>query len=146
MNSHQIHIFISHAWKYSQHYEKLAEWIFDGNWNVGGVPLDFRDYSVPKDNPIHNAPSKLELRDAIFNQIARSHIVLIPTGMYANYSDWIKKELEGAELYEKPILAVNLNGQKRMSGAVADKASSQVGWRKESVVNEVWKLYKTSCR
>lgn len=146
MSSHQIHIFISHAWKYSQHYDTLAEWIFEDTWNVEGVPLDFRDYSVPKDNPIHNAPTKRELTDAIFRQIANSHIVVIPTGMYASYSDWIQKELDGAQQYSKPILAVNLRGQQRMSGVVADKASSQVGWTRKSVVDEIWKLYDTSYR
>ena len=53
MSTHQIHVFISHAWSYSNHYETLASWIFEKDWSVGQASLDFRDFSVPKDDPIH---------------------------------------------------------------------------------------------
>jgi hypothetical protein len=53
------------------------------------------------------------LQDAIFNQIARSHVIVIPSGMYANYSKWIQKEIAGAKNYSKPILAVNPWGQQK---------------------------------
>jgi len=46
MSTKQIHVFISHAWSYSDHYDTLADWIFNGNWNSGQASLDFRDYSV----------------------------------------------------------------------------------------------------
>ncbi len=141
MTNHNIHIFISHAWKYSDHYDTLSDWIFQSKWNVNGIALNFKNYSVPKDDPIHNAPTNKELKDAIFRHIERSHIIVVPTGMYANYSKWIQKEIDGASNYKKPILAVNPRGQLRTSGVVADRATSQVGWTKESVVKEIWKLY-----
>lgn len=65
MSSHNINVFISHSWSYSNHYDTLAEWIFEKGWNVSGVPLVFRDLSVPKDNPIHNAQNQTQLRDQI---------------------------------------------------------------------------------
>src|SRR5690349_11544129 len=55
----------------------------------------------------HNASNDRAVRAAIFDKISRSHIVIIPTGMYVNYSKWIQKEIEGAQGYGKPILAVN---------------------------------------
>ncbi|MGC6536090.1 MAG: TIR domain-containing protein [Candidatus Puniceispirillaceae bacterium] len=102
-----LSIFISHSWQYSEHYEKLREWIFDEQWSHGGVNLNFNDYSVPKDDPIHNAPNAQLLQNAIEALILRSDIVVIPTGMYSNYSKWIEKELQGAQKYRKPVLAVN---------------------------------------
>ena len=86
MSTRQIHVFISHAWAHSQHYDTLASWIFGESWSVGQASLDFRDFSVPKDNPIHNAANTSELQTEIFNQISRSHVIVIPTGMYASYS------------------------------------------------------------
>lgn len=71
MKTYQIHIFISHSWKYSNHYEKLADWIFNKSWRSGETLLDFRDFSVPKNDPIHNASTDKALQDAIFNQIVR---------------------------------------------------------------------------
>ncbi|ABV38355.1 nuclease [Shewanella sediminis HAW-EB3] len=142
MSTRQIHVFISHAWSHSGHYDTLSEWIFNENWSVGQASLDFRDFSVPKDNPIHDADDDDQLQAALFNQIARSHIIVIPMGMYANYSKWIKKEIDGAGLYSKPILAVNPWGQERSSSVVGDAADKKVGWNKKTVINGIWELYK----
>ncbi|MER5002105.1 TIR domain-containing protein [Providencia stuartii] len=142
MSTRQIHVFISHAWKYSGHYQTLADWIFNQNWSVGQASLDFRNYSVPKDDPIHDAPNDRQLRDAIMRQISMSHVVVIPTGMYTNYSKWIAKEIEGSTGFNKPILAVNPWGQQRTSSVVANAAAKIVGWNKQSVVDGIWELYK----
>ena len=111
MSTRQIHIFISHAWAYSNHYNTLSDWVF----NVGDT----------------------QLKNANYDKISRSPVIVIPTGMYANYSKWIKKEIKGSTDYGKPILAVNPNGQQRVPGVVAENADEQVG----CVVNGIWKLY-----
>lgn len=141
MSTRQIHVFISHAWAHSHHYETLASWIFGESWSVGQASLDFRDYSVPKDNPIHNVDSAKALQDAIFAQIARSHVIVIPSGMYATHSKWIQKEIDGAKAYGKPILAVNPWAQERKSEVVLTHAEGSVGWNKQPVINEIWRLY-----
>lgn len=141
MSTRQIHVFISHAWAYSDHYDTLSDWIFGEKWSVGQASLDFRDFSIPKDNPIHNAANAQQLQDAIFNQIARSHVIVIPSGMYANHSKWIQKEIKGAKAYEKPILAVNPWGQQKKAGVVLDNANDGVGWNKKPVISAIWNLY-----
>ncbi len=142
MSTIQIHVFISHAWAHSGHYNTLADWIFNDNWSSGQAHLDFRDYSVPINDPIHNANNDKQLREALYNKISRSHVVVIPTGMYANYSKWIQKEIEGSNGYNKPILAVNPWGAQRTSSTVASVATKLVGWNKQSVVNGIWELYR----
>lgn len=141
MSTHQIHVFISHSWTYSDHYVTLSSWIFEEKWSVGQASLDLRDFSVPKNDPIHNASTKNKLKDAIYNQIRRSHVIVIPMGMYASYSEWIQKEIDGADTYDKPILAVNPWGQERRSSVVRLACSKMVGWNKKSVVNGIWDLY-----
>lgn len=139
--TYQIHVFISHSWTHSNHYDTLSSWIFEENWSVDKASLDLRDFSIPKDDPIHNAPTEKKLKDAIYNQIGRSHVIVIPTGMYANYSKWIQKEIDGADEYEKPILAVNPWGQERKSSIVHSACSKLVGWNRKSVVDGIWELY-----
>ena len=141
MSRHQIHIFISHSWSYSKHYETLYDWIFNNNWSFGQASLDFRDYSVPRNDPIHNAKTDRALKEAIYNKIARSHVIVIPLGMYASYSKWIQKEIDGSIEKSKPILGVNPWGQLRRPSTVAGVAEKTVGWNKESVVNGIWDLY-----
>ena len=61
--------------------------------------------------------------------------------MYATYSRWIQKEIDGAKEYDKPILAVVPRGQQRSAGVVVDNADDEVGWNKQSVISGIWKLY-----
>ena len=143
MSTKQIHVFISHAWAYSGHYETLSAWIFNEKWSSGQASLDFRDYSVPKDNPIHSAANDLQLKRALLAQIAMSHVIVIPTGMYTNYSKWIQKEIDGAAEYQKPILAVNPWGAQRTSSVVGNAAAKAVGWNKETVIGGIWELYNS---
>ena len=141
MSMYKIHIFISHSWSYSTHYDTLSDWIFTQRWSFGQASLSFRDYSVLKDDPIHNAKNTTSLTNAIHAKIARSHIIVIPLGMYANYSKWIRKEIIGAKKYSKPILGVNPWAQQRQSSVVSQSAQETVGWNKKSVIDSIWKLY-----
>lgn len=144
MSIRQIHVFISHSWSYSEDYEKLEQWIFHEKWSSGQASLDFRNYSVPKNDPIHNANNTEKLRAAIYGQISRSHVIVIPTGMYATHSKWIQEEINGANFYNKPILAVVPRGQERRSGVVVDSAHREVGWTKDGVVAAIWELFRDS--
>jgi hypothetical protein len=141
MSTHQVHVFISHSWSYSRDYETLAEWIFERQWRSGQASIRFHNYSVPYTDPIMDARNDRALREAIHRQICRSHVIIIPTGMYANYSKWICKEIEGAGLYGKPILAVDLRGAQRTSSIVGRAAQRCVGWNARSVVDAIWGLY-----
>ena len=135
--TYNLSIFISHSWQYSVHYEKLRGWIFDEQWTYGGVNLNFKNTSVPMDNPIHYAPNAQTLQNVIYALILQSNIVIVPTGMYSTYSEWIEKELKGAEKHDKPILGVNPWGQQRASGIVQRRATKIVGWNRQSVVKGI---------
>lgn len=141
MSIHRVHVFVSHSWSYPEHYEKIRGWLFDLPSRFGRARVKFKDYSIPRDDPIHNAPNAYALKKAIFRHIARCHVVVVPTGMYASRSKWIKEELAGAKTYDKPILAINPWGQKRKSLVVRDAAHKTVGWNKKNCVRAVWKLY-----
>lgn len=141
MSTRRINVFISHAWSYSGHYDTLSNWIFNNRWRSGQASLDFRDFSVPKNDPIHDANNDTELREALYRQIGLSHVIVIPTGMYANYSKWIRKEIDGSKNYGKPILAVNPWASLRRSSVVAAAATRTVGWNKQGVVDGIWELF-----
>ncbi len=133
----EINVFISHSWNYTEHYETLRKWIFEENCG----PVNFCDYSIPKDDPIHNARTSDELKDRIFAEIQKSDVVVIPTGVYVTYSKWIKKEIDGAKEYNRPILAVSLWGSDRKSSKVQSAADEMVGWKKDSVVEGICSLH-----
>lgn len=137
----QVSVFVSHAWAYTHHYDKLAGWLFGSAWAVNGVSFALVDRSVPRANPIHNSPNLEALKRAIFERIAQADVFVVPTGMYSTHSRWIQREIQGANEYRKPILAVDPWGQQRRASVVLRRAHRTTGWRSRSVVGAIWALY-----
>ena len=135
MKTHNL--FISHSWSYSDQYDRLVALLKSRSY------FAFRNYSVPPDDPIHNAGTDAQLRRAIRNQMTRCHVVIVLAGVYASYSKWIDEEIDLAEdgfTNPKPILAVRPWAQERMSRRVQEAADIVVGWNTESVVTAIREL------
>lgn len=129
----QYKLFISHSWTYSNAYARLTEF-FDEHPN-----FLWRNYSVPKNDPIHNASTQKELYEAIKQQIAPVNCVLILAGVYSSYSKWIDKEIDIAKNYNKPIIAIQPWGAERTSQKVKDNANKIVNWNSSSIVDSIRK-------
>ena len=127
-------LFISHSWSYGDKYDRLCELLGDAQY------FRFNNYSVPRDDPIHNAPNQKLLREAIKRQMASCHVVVIVAGVYATYSKWINEEIRLAKhgfLNSKPILAVKPWASERTSTVVRDAADLVVGWNTRSIVSGI---------
>ncbi|MEA3385164.1 MAG: TIR domain-containing protein [Thermodesulfobacteriota bacterium] len=125
-------LFISHSWAYGDAYDKLVSF-FEEHPN-----FKWTDYSVPKDDPIHDAPNQTALYDAIKNQISPVNCVIILAGVYSTYSKWINKEIEICkEVFDKPIVAVEPWGSEKTSKIVKDNADVIVKWQSSSIVNAI---------
>ena len=131
------HLFISHSWTYGSQYKNLVKLLQARSY------FRFKNYSVPRDAPIHNARSIAALRAAIQRKMAPTGAVLILAGVYATYSRWIKEEIDLAEsgfVQRKPIIAIEPWGSERTSTRVKDAADRVVGWNTESVVRAIREL------
>lgn len=127
-------IFISHSWTYGNTYDRLINLLRSRPY------FHFRDYSVPKDDPIHDPSNDSQLYEAIRNKIRPCHIVLVMAGVYSTYSRWINKEILIAKkefLNPKPILAIKPWGNINVSSVVSQNADQLVGWNTESIVNAI---------
>jgi len=132
-------LFISHSWTYSDAYQKFVN-LLDQAPN-----FSYKNYSVPKDDPIHDAPNQTQLYEAIKKQIAPSQVVIILAGVYASYSKWIDKEIQIAKKEfpaTKAIIAVQPWGAEKTSQKVKDNADTIVGWNTDSIVSAIRKLAK----
>jgi len=130
-------LFISHSWSYGDAYERLIVLLKNKPY------FDFRDYSVPKDDPIHNAPNPQALYDAIKRQMVPCHVVLVMAGVYATYSTWIQKEIRIAKTefqVPKPIIAIRPWDQTNVSQFVRENADEIVDWSTGSVVEAIRRL------
>lgn len=124
-------LFISHSWTYSDAYEKLVSMLDDASY------FDYKNYSVPKNDPIHNAPSTTLLKQAIRAQMAHASCVLILAGVYSSYSKWINIEIELAEEMGKKIIAIEPWAAERTSAIVKNAADEIVGWNTKSIVEAI---------
>jgi hypothetical protein len=128
-------LFISHSWAYSDAYEKLI-----GLLNSKGGYFPYKNYSVPQNDPINNAPNQAALRAAIERQIKPASVVLILAGVYSTYSKWINIEIEIAARLGKPIIAIEPWGSEKTSKVVKDAADKIVKWQTDSIVNAIREL------
>lgn len=125
------HLFISHSWTYSDAYEKLVNLLDRADYFL------WSDYSVPQDDPIHNAPTTEKLRKAIRAKVEKASCVLILAGVYSTYSKWINIEIEIAKELGKPIIAIEPWGAEKTSKVVKDNADEIVSWNTASVVDAI---------
>ncbi|MEE0768590.1 MAG: TIR domain-containing protein [Clostridia bacterium] len=134
MSIKTYNLFISHSWTYSNAYNNLTSMLDEAKY------FDYKNYSVPKDDPIHNASNSKELYEAIKNQVKYAHVVIILAGVYSSYSKWIDKEIEIAQNMGKPILAVEPWGSEKTSSKVKNAADRIVKWNTDSIVNAIREL------
>jgi hypothetical protein len=128
-------LFISHSWTYGDAYEKLTGML------RSAPNFTYRDYSVPKNDPIHNAPNEAALREAIKNQMRYCDVILIMAGKYATYSKWIQKEIAIAKQdFSKPVIAICPWANEQVSTVVRDAADRLVGWNTSSIVSAIREL------
>jgi hypothetical protein len=124
-------LFISHSWAYSDAYKRLVA-LLDAK-----PYFSYRNYSVPKDDPIHHAEYDYQLKLAIKEQMQPASCVLILAGVYANYSKWINIEIELAQQMGKTIIAIEPWGAEKTSAKVKNTADKIVKWNTDSIVDAI---------
>lgn len=124
-------LFISHSWTYSDAYEKLVN-LLDAD-----PCFAYKNYSVPKNDPIHNATYDYQLKAAIRNKMQHASCVLILAGVYSTYSKWINIEIQLAQEMGKKIIAIEPWGAEKTSTVVKNNANKIVKWQTASIVNAI---------
>ena len=125
-------LFISHSWTYTDAYDGLVA-LLEEHPN-----FKWSNYSVPKNDPIHNAPNEAALHEAIKSQVAPVNCILMLAGVYSTHSKWINKEILIAKtIYNKPIVAIEPWASDRTSKIVKDNADVIVKWQSASIVSAI---------
>ena len=135
MKTHNL--FISHSWSYSDSYDRLVKLLNSRAY------FSYKNYSVPRDDPIHNARPAARLREAIRAQMQPCGAILILAGVYATHSKWINEEISLAQRgfqQQKLIIAVEPWGSERTSMPVKQAASRIVKWNTEGIVKAIREL------
>lgn len=99
--------------------------------------FEYRNYSVPKNDPIHNAPTTTQLKEAIRRQMQPASCILILAGVYSTYSKWINIEIDLARSMGKKIIAIEPWGSEKTSVVVKNAADKIVKWNTDSIVKAI---------
>lgn len=121
-------VFISHAWKYSDDYDRIVQFLNDA------PNFSWQNYSVPKHDPLDDEE---DLKEELRKQIRPVQIVIILAGMYVNHSDWIEFEMNFADQIGKPMIGIRPWGQQRVPKEVQDRVKEMVGWNTASIVKAI---------
>lgn len=129
-------IFISHAWKYGDHYKNLIRLLYEA------PNFSFRNYSAPEDNPLKTpdgifVSNKKQIQDAIERKIKPVNAVLVISGMYYPHREWMQFEIDTALNYNKPIIALKPHHYQRMPSIIQEVATDIVSWNTASIVSSI---------
>ena len=130
-------IFISHAWKYGEEYDRLVSMLESSPW------FSFYNYSAPQEKPLALSSSNAtdaEIGQAITAKIKNAQVVLVIGGMYTLYHEWMAYEVNEAMRMGKPIIAIMPWGGVYMPLELQSKATRQVGWNSASIVKAIREL------
>ncbi len=130
-------LFISHAWKYGDDYKRLTDLLDNASY------FSYYNYSAPKEKPL-NLPNTTrdlskEIAEQLENKIKLSQCVLIISGMYYNYKEWMQFEIDTAIKYNKPIISIIPWGNTNTPIELQNISKIQVGWNTSSIVEAIRK-------
>jgi hypothetical protein len=130
-------LFISHAWAYSESYERLVNLL-----NEATPHFAYMNHSVPKHDPLID-PNTDVGNNTLFlllgGQILDVNCVLVIAGMYVNHKYWIQKEIDIARQLSKPIIGLVPWGAERTPAEVQDAAVEMIGWNTDTIVKAIRK-------
>lgn len=123
-------LFISHAWRHSEDYNRLVQFLRDA------PNFEFQNLSVPSHAGI-DADDTDELKKLLRNQMRPANVFLVIGGMYAAHSDWIDFEIDFSNYIGRPIIGIYPWGSERMPRVIQDAADVMVGWSTKTIVEAI---------
>ena len=130
---HNYRLFVSHAWRYSDGYNRAVRFLNDARNFV------WTNYSVPESKAFVGL-TNAQLGDQLKAQIRPTQCVVILAGMYVNHSGWIQDEINFALTLGKPILGIRPWGAERTPTAVQNAADEMVNWNSDSIVAAIRRI------
>ena len=127
-------IFISHAWKYGDEYDRLEGMLRDA------PNFQFLNWSAPSDKPLippGTHASDQSVRAKIQDKMKMADCILVLGGMYAAHSDWMQAEIDIAAVLPRPLIGVRPWGNKPYPTNVLIATKVDVGWQTSTIVQAI---------
>jgi hypothetical protein len=123
-----IRIFITHAFQEHEEYSRVFEYL-ESRDNFFYV-----NYSDPDGKPEHGGQEGMQ--EAIRNQIRRVEAVLFPVGIYSQDPRLIDFELNVAQAFDKPVIAIQaFGGTQALPKEVMAAAVETIEWNDRVIID-----------
>lgn len=120
-------LFVSHGWLPDDGTQRLYGLL--ENYRIRHVPdFAYELFSISKDDPIQQLPSKKALAMAIEEKMRPCSCVVVLAGIFEDYKRWIDLELDIARKLKKPVILVEAADPKHTSAREKREARKIVKW------------------
>ena len=123
-------LLISHSWKYSTQYDTIVNWL-----NLASN-FKWSNHSVSADDTF-STKTKIALKEQLTQQMRGCNAIIVVSGMYVGYSEWIDYEINEAIRMNKPIIAIKPWGNERIPLKIRNNATLIVGWNSMSLISAI---------
>ena len=120
-------LLISYSWKHDAEYTTIVNWLNNESY------FQWSNHSVTKDEPIDWC-SKKELKEQLTRQIQGCNAIIIVSGMYINYSEWIDYEIKEALRMNKTIIGIKPRGNEKIPSIISENCDELVNWNSNSLI------------
>lgn len=136
-NLYNYRLFISHAWKYGDDYNRLVNLLNSAKY------FSYYNYSAPAEKPLFpfGTPyTSSDIAHKITDKLKPSQVTLVIAGMYTAYREWMQYEIDESIRLGKPIIGIRPWGNTIVPAYVSNHADEIVGWNTDSIITAIRKL------
>jgi hypothetical protein len=128
-----IRLFVTHAFQEHEEYARIFEYLESRD------NFFYNNYSDPEFDP---GPGGQEaIQEEVRRQIKQAEVVLFPLGVHAVKPQLIDFELQVAQAFKKPIIAIQaFGGTVNVPKQVLEAADVVVGWDDRIIIDNIRQL------
>ncbi len=136
MDNKLYKLFISHAWRYSEDYDRLAQLL------KKTVDIDVRIQSMYRYDVLHpaNPGDRKLLLQLLEEQIKASQGVLLFARIYIMNRQWGQAIIELAQKHRKPLIGIIQQGHEKAIRELQKVVHKLVDWNDHEIINSIKSL------
>jgi Thoeris protein ThsB, TIR-like domain len=129
-------LFISHAWRYSDEYDRLAQLLKKTK------DIDVRIQSVYRYDVLNpaNPGDRDLLLQLLEEQIKASQSVLVLARLYIMNRQWAQAIIELAQKHHKPVIGIKHQGHERVANELQQVVHKLVDWNSTEIIDSIKNL------
>lgn len=124
-----IRIMGSHGWEADEDYLRLFEYL------ESTTNFFYENVLPPQSSP--EGETVAQRRTRVLDAMKQAEVLVVISGQYAAYRDWLDFEIGAAQAHNRPIVLVEPFGPNDPPDALKGQATQIVGWNSRSLEDAI---------